>query len=67
MELNLQLSIRRWLSTSEMRMLYYWKLEKNKKFSVKSLYNALTINDAGPLFKHIWKGKSVPKLEYLCG
>ena len=34
-----------------------WKFDKNGIFSVKSIYNALTIYDAGSYFKKIWKGK----------
>jgi len=34
-----------------------WKFEKSGKFSVKSLYNALTSDDSGPFHKNIWKGK----------
>lgn len=40
-----------------------WKLGKSKKFTVKSLYNALTTNDAGPAHKKIWKGKVPPKIK----
>lgn len=39
-----------------------WKLEKKLKFSVKSLYNALSVNDCGKDFKQIWKGKVPPKI-----
>lgn len=39
------------------------KLEKNRKFSVKSLYNALTRSDAGPSNKMIWKGKVPQKIK----
>lgn len=35
----------------------FWKFGKNGCFSVKSVYKALTMNDAGPYFKKIWKGK----------
>jgi hypothetical protein len=41
-----------------------WKMEKNRKFSVKSLYNALTKNDAGPSHRIIWKGKVPQKIKY---
>lgn len=40
-----------------------WKLEKNRKFSVKSLYNALTKNDSGPAYKNIWRGKVPQKIK----
>ena len=40
-----------------------WKFEKNMKFSVKSLYNAVTSSDAGPSHKIIWKGKVPPKIK----
>lgn len=41
-----------------------WKLEKNNQFSVKSVYNGLTRNDAGPYHKRIWKGKIPPKIKF---
>lgn len=40
-----------------------WKLEKNGKFSVKSLYNGLTRNESGLYHKRIWKGKIPPKIK----
>jgi len=42
------------------------KLETGKKkyrFSDKSLYNGFTVNDAGPSFKYIWKGKIPAKIK----
>lgn len=41
----------------------FWGFEKTGKFSVKSLYNAMTQNDAGPSHKHIWKGKVPQKIK----
>lgn len=40
-----------------------WRFEKNKRFSVKSLYNALTSNDDGQSFRIIWKGKAPYKIK----
>ena len=40
-----------------------WKFEANRKFSVKSFYNAFTRNDAGPPHKIIWKGKAPQKVK----
>lgn len=48
---------------SESNDIISWKLGKNCKFSVKSLYNALTSSDAGPSHKVIWKGKALPKIK----
>jgi len=45
-----------------------WKLEGSKKFSIKYFYNALTVNDAGPSYENIWKGKIPNKIKiFLCG
>jgi hypothetical protein len=44
-----------------------WKLEKNYIFSDKSLYNGFPVNDVGPSFKYIWKGKILAKLKSSCG
>ena len=41
----------------------FWRLEKNRKFSVKSLYNSLTIDDSGPSHNSIWKGKVPQKIK----
>lgn len=41
----------------------FWKLEKNNKFSVKSVYNGLTRTDVGPYHKRIWKGKISAKIK----
>jgi hypothetical protein len=41
-----------------------WNFEKNRKFSMKSLYNALTKNDAGPSHRIIWKGKVPQKIKF---
>jgi len=40
-----------------------WSLGKNNKFSVKSVYNAITRNDAGVYNKKIWKGKIPAKIK----
>jgi hypothetical protein len=48
---------------SESNDIISWKLGKNCKFSVKSLYHALTSSDAGPSHKVIWKGKALPKIK----
>jgi hypothetical protein len=40
-----------------------WSLEKNKKFFVKSTYNALTSSDVGLYNKRIWKGKVPAKIK----
>lgn len=41
----------------------FWTLEKNKRFSVKSVYNAMTRSDAGSHHKMIWKGKVPTKIK----
>ena len=40
-----------------------WNLDKNVKFSVKSLYNALTSNGVGLNHNMIWKRKVPPKVK----
>lgn len=40
-----------------------WSLEKNNKFSVKSMYNALSSNDAGIYRKKIWEVKVAAKIK----
>lgn len=40
-----------------------WKLGTKGKFSVKSVYNALTENDVGPYHKKIWTGKIPAKIK----
>jgi len=40
-----------------------WSLEKNIKFSVRSMYNALTRSDAGIYHKMLWKGKIPTKIK----
>lgn len=40
-----------------------WKLENNKRFSVKSMYNALTKNDTDSAYKRIWKAKVPQKIK----
>lgn len=41
----------------------FWKIGKNKLFSVKSLYNALTVSDNGSAHRIIWKSKVPPKIK----
>jgi hypothetical protein len=41
-----------------------WKWDKKGKFTVKSMYNALTEGDNGIYHKHIWKGKIPPKIKF---
>jgi len=41
----------------------FWALGKNKKFSVKSVYNALTSSDGGLYHRMIWKGKVPAKIK----
>ena len=41
----------------------YWRREKTGKFSVKSMYNAITPNIIGTCHKHIWKRKNPPKVK----
>jgi len=43
--------------------LVVWQIGKTKKFSVKSLYNALTQTDAGSDHRRIWKGRVPPKIK----
>ena len=40
-----------------------WRFGTNGKFSVKSVYKAMTINDVGPYHKMIWKGKIPSKIK----
>jgi len=40
-----------------------WNLGKKEKFTVKSVYKALTKNDAGPYFWKIWKEKIPAKIK----
>lgn len=40
-----------------------WSLQENKRFSVTSVYNAITSNDAGTYHKNIWKGKIPAKIK----
>lgn len=40
-----------------------WKFGCNGRFSVKSVYNALTMNDTGPYHIKIWKGKIRAKIK----
>jgi hypothetical protein len=44
-----------------------WKLGSGDSFSVKSVYNALTVNDSGPYHKRIWKGRYLQKLKSFYG
>jgi len=41
-----------------------WKFGKNGIFTIKSVYNALTNEDSGQHFKHIWKGKIPAKIKF---
>jgi hypothetical protein len=47
----------------DMEDIIIWHIGKNKKFSVKSLYNALTKTDDGPDHKKVWKSKVQPKIK----
>jgi len=38
-------------------------LGKKDFFSIKSLYNALTVNESGHYYKQVWKGKIPKKLK----
>jgi hypothetical protein len=40
-----------------------WSLEKNRRFSVKSVYNSLTSLDEGSYHKLIWEGKVPAKIK----
>lgn len=40
-----------------------WKFWSKGHFTVKSAYNALTANDAGPFHKKIWNGKILAKIK----
>jgi hypothetical protein len=40
-----------------------WRFGKKGLFSVKPVYNALTVNEAGRFLKMIWKGKIPEKLK----
>ena len=40
-----------------------WKFGLKGIFSVKSVYNALTVNEIGRYHKKIWKGKILEKLK----
>lgn len=41
----------------------FWKLSKSKRFSVKSMYDAMTRNEHGHDHKRIWKGKTPQKIK----
>jgi hypothetical protein len=41
----------------------FWHFGSSGHFSVKSLYKAMTANDAGPYHKMIWKGKIPSKIK----
>lgn len=41
----------------------FWNLGKNRRFSVKSVYDGLTKNDCGFFHKRIWKGKIPAKIK----
>ena len=40
-----------------------WKFGCHGRFTVKSVYNALTKNDTGPYHKKVWKGKIPAKIK----
>lgn len=40
-----------------------WKFGCNGRFTIKSVYNALTVNDSGPYHKKIWKSKVPAKIK----
>ena len=40
-----------------------WKFGKNGRFSVKSTYDAMTVNDSGLYNKRIWKSKVPTKIK----
>jgi hypothetical protein len=40
-----------------------WIFGQMGRFTVKSVYNALTINDAGPYYKKVWKGRIPSKIK----
>lgn len=40
-----------------------WKFGSKGLFSVKSVYNALSVNEAGPHYKKIWKSKMPAKIQ----
>jgi hypothetical protein len=40
-----------------------WNFGKKARFSVRSMYKALTVDDSGPYFKKIWKGKIPAKIK----
>ena len=44
-----------------------WKFGLKGIFSVKSVYNALTVNEIGRYHKKIWKGKILEKLKKIYG
>jgi hypothetical protein len=41
-----------------------WKWDKKGKFTIKSMYNALTEGDNGVYLRQIWKGKIPPKIKF---
>ncbi|WVZ60787.1 LOW QUALITY PROTEIN: hypothetical protein U9M48_010767 [Paspalum notatum var. saurae] len=40
-----------------------WRWGQRKQFSVKSLYNALSLGVQGPELKHVWRSKIPPKIK----
>lgn len=40
-----------------------WKLGKKKAFSVKSVYDALSVSSQGIYHKNIWKGRIPEKIK----
>jgi anaerobic selenocysteine-containing dehydrogenase len=41
-----------------------WKWDTKGKFTVKSVYNALTEGESGSYLKQIWRGKIPPKIKF---
>lgn len=41
----------------------WWNLEKNRKFSVKSLCNAMSTNDSSSAYTFIWRSKNLAKIK----
>ena len=50
------------LSENPDKMMRKW--DKKGKFTVKSMYNALTVGDNDAYLKQIWKGKIPPKIKF---
>jgi hypothetical protein len=48
---------------NESRYESYWKWTTSKMFTVKSVYEHLTIHDDGPEYKRVWKAKIPAKIK----